>query len=270
MSAPGWSTFGDAARFGAARHERILGRGTFKKVVAIRPDGPAGAEYARAEYRPHEGWLEKDFNGRVRFEREVRAMAALEGAHVMPVIAADLTGEHPWFVMPLADENLEGMAETVRTRAEAAAALGQVVDGVATMHAREFIHRDLKPNNIFRVEGRWVIGDLGLLRDIARVSETYRDLTLLGSHRAPELRLSMRSATRASDVFSLGWIVQNVVPMVERVVAGRAQPFKAMEGAVALRTVVARCLAEEPGDRYPSAVELRPDLVRALAEWAAA
>jgi serine/threonine protein kinase len=205
----------------------------------------------------------------VRFEREVRAMAALEGSNVMPVIAADLSGEHPWFVMPLADENLEGMAATVRTRAEAAGVLEQVVDGVATMHAREYIHRDLKPNNIFRVEGRWVIGDLGLLRDIGRISETYRDLTLLGSHRAPELRMSMRSATRASDVFALGWIIQNVVPMVERVVTGRGQPFRALPGAVALRSVVARCLEEEPGDRYPSAVELRPELVRALAECAA-
>jgi serine/threonine protein kinase len=269
MTAADWTRFGEHERFGAARPERILGRGTFKKVVAIRPGGPDGAEYARAEYRPHEGWLETDFNGRVRFEREVRAMAALAGGNVMPVVAADLSGEHPWFAMPLADENLEGMAQRVATRAGAAAALKEVMDGVATMHEREYIHRDLKPNNIFLVGGRWVIGDLGLLRDIGRISETYQDLTLLGSHRAPELRMSMRSATRASDVFSLGWIIQNVVPMVEREVTGRAQPFKAMEGAASLRAVTARCLAEEPQDRYPSAVALRPDLFRALDDWVA-
>lgn len=264
-----WTTHGDHARFGAARAERTLGHGTFKKVVAIRPDGPDGVEYARAQYKPREQWLETDFNGRVRFCREVRAMAALADTNVMPVVAADLGAEHPWFAMPLAEQDLEGLGLLVRTRADAADALRQVVDGLAAMHTREFIHRDLKPNNIFRIVGRWVIGDLGLLRDIGRISETYRDLTLLGSHRAPELRMSMRSGTRASDVFSLGWTIQYVVPQVERVVTGRAQPFRAMEGAKRLRDVVARCLQEEASDRYPSAAELRPELLRALEEWAA-
>jgi serine/threonine protein kinase len=197
-------------------------------------------------------------------------MAALADTHVMPVVAADLSVEHPWFAMPIAEQNFEGLASLVRTRGEAAAAFRQVLDGLAAMHAREYIHRDLKPNNLFRVDGRWVIGDLGLLRDIATTSRTYPDLTLLGSHRAPELRLSMRSATRASDVFSLGWIVQNIVPQVERAVSGRAQPFRAMEGAAQLRAVVARCLEEDPMARYPSAVDLRPDLLRALEEWGAA
>lgn len=269
MNDVAWTTFGDHAPFATARIERMLGRGTFKKVVAIRPHGPDGPEYARAEYKPHERWLEVDFDGRVRFCREVRAMAALADTYVMPVVAADLGVEHPWFAMPLAEQNLEGLARLVRTRAEAADAFRQVLEGLAAMHAREYIHRDLKPNNIFRIDGRWVLGDLGLLRDIGTTSRTYPDLTLLGSHRAPELRLSMRSATRASDVFSLGWIVQNIVPQVERAVSGRAQPFRAMEGAARLRAVVSRCLEEEATGRYPSAVELRPDLLSALEEWAA-
>jgi hypothetical protein len=81
--------------------------------------------------------------------------------------------------------------------------------------------------------------------------------------------MSMRSATRASDVFSLGWMVQNLVPGIERAVTGRAQPFKAMAGGAELRAVVDRCLQEEPQDRYPSAIALRDDLVRALVAWAA-
>jgi serine/threonine protein kinase len=264
----GWTEFGEVARFATAEPTRRLGRGTFKRVVVVRPDGPGGREYAMAHYGPQEEWLEDQFSGRERFCREVRAMRTLAQTNVMPVVAADLRGKSPWFVMPLADANLEGMPKLVTDRAAVVEVFRQVLDAVASMHANDFIHRDLKGNNIFRVDGRWVVSDLGLLRDFRTLSTTVGDAKLAGSNRPPELHMSLRDATSASDVFALGFLVRQMLPSVERVFTGISNPFAFLPATADLRPVIAKCLQPEPADRYPDAVALRPDLLKALGSWA--
>jgi eukaryotic-like serine/threonine-protein kinase len=54
---------------------------------------------------------------------------------------------------PLADGELLAMARGIAS-------------ALAHIHGRGSVHRDVKPENIFRVEGRWKLGDFGFARSI--------------------------------------------------------------------------------------------------------
>lgn len=103
-----------------------------------------------------------------RFVREIgflRDHGSVEG--VLPLIDAHLPdkptrSDQPWLAMPIATPI--GMA--LRGRA-----LGDVVEAVATLADtlwrlhREFgiAHRDIKPGNLYELDGAWLIGDFGLV-----------------------------------------------------------------------------------------------------------
>jgi serine/threonine protein kinase len=43
------------------------------------------------------------------------------------------------------------------------AALGEIAATLASLAAGGVAHRDIKPDNLFELDGRWVIGDFGLV-----------------------------------------------------------------------------------------------------------
>ncbi len=73
---------------------------------------------------------------------------------------------------------------------------------LAHIHARGSVHRDVKPENVFRVEGRWKLGDFGLVRALegAQMSGSCAKGTL--RYMAPEALNNEIIA--ATDVYALG------------------------------------------------------------------
>lgn len=91
---------------------------------------------------------------------------------------------------------------------------------LALLHGENIAHRDVKPNNLYRYEGKWVISDLGLI-DIPGGEPLTIGARALGPRYflAPEMIMSPdRDDCRPADVYSLGktlWCVltgQNVPP----------------------------------------------------------
>ncbi|WP_225652066.1 protein kinase domain-containing protein [Streptomyces pseudogriseolus] len=99
-----------------------------------------------------------------RMLREIEVAQKLgTNRHVMPVL--DFSPRAEWFVMPTAQSTAERLQPELQ---HDPAALRALVDAVASAladaHRLDYLHRDIKPANILLLDGRWVLGDWGIVR----------------------------------------------------------------------------------------------------------
>jgi serine/threonine protein kinase/WD40 repeat protein/tetratricopeptide (TPR) repeat protein len=156
----------------------------------------------------------------------------------------------------------------------------QVADALGYAHRQGILHRDIKPSNLLLdAQGTVWITDFGLAK-----SEGADELThtgdIVGTVRfmAPE-RFDGRSLPQ-SDVYGLGLTLYELLTLrpafddpnrarlIERVLHEPPAPPRKVEPHVPrdLETVVLKCLAKEPAERYASAEALAEDLRRFLAD----
>jgi serine/threonine protein kinase len=145
----------------------FLGRGGNGKVYrAVNSKAVTGALK-----RLHRGVTEQR---RQRFDDEIAAMRAcgdIRGClRILDSYAPGAPGGQ-WFVMGLAEPLTEALGQEppLRTVAEA---VRDIAQALAEMHQRGYAHRDLKPDNLFRFEGRWAVGDFGLADFEGKNAET--------------------------------------------------------------------------------------------------
>jgi serine/threonine protein kinase len=97
----------------------------------------------------------------------------------------------------------------------------QLIDGLFALHGIGYYHRDLKPDNILLVDGRWKVGDLGLLSDReahGQIDKKYEKIgpagflspeatnKAFGNHRTPRFSFDCAIDER-SDVYQLTLII---------------------------------------------------------------
>jgi hypothetical protein len=183
--------------------------------------------------------------------------------------------------------------KTLHERLGLLASTVAIVDALAYAHDRGIIHRDLKPANVLVGEfGETVVIDWGLAKDVRATDDTQDPLpavasaadsqmtaagSILGtpSFMAPE-QARGEDADERTDVYALGAILYTVlagVPpfvggdtatVLRRVLDESPRPLGELEPdiPVDLQTIVARAMARDRADRYPSAKELATDLAR--------
>lgn len=221
-----------------------------------------------------------------RFFREARIAATVEHPHVIQVF----DGGHEGGVLFLAMERLEGesLGERLDRGAmaidEALEVFGRIMDGVAAVHARGVVHRDLKPDNVYLAHqhGRALtpkVLDFG----ISKLKEPGRDLTALGTvlgtpvYMAPEQIANTRDVDARADVYSLGVMLyealtgalpygdDSLVDLFRRSQRGDATPVRALRPEVppALAQVVEKALRPDPSHRFASVDEMRAALLTA-------
>jgi tetratricopeptide (TPR) repeat protein len=146
-------------------------------------------------------------------------------------------------------------------------------------HSLGIVHRDVKPGNLLVDQvGKLWVGDFGLARLGADAGLTLSG-DLLGTLRymAPEQALARHGLVdHRADIYGLGATLYELLTLrsavtgteraeiVRQVAFEEAAPPRRFDRAIPmeLETITLKCLAKNPGDRYPTAAELAEDLRR--------
>jgi serine/threonine protein kinase len=146
-----------------------------------------------------------------RFVREARILAGINHPNLVPVHRAGESQGFSYYVMDFLEA--ETLAERLRRGPlppdEAVALARDVLAALEAVHRRMIVHRDVKPGNIFLLEGRAVIGDLGVAKSAdAGAPPLTGEGKAMGSpgYMAPE-QMAGREVTPATDLFAVGLVL---------------------------------------------------------------
>ncbi len=247
---------------------------------------------------------------RARFRREAEILARLDHPGICAVLDADLDGESPYIAM----RYIEGetlAAALVRAReerdrgetpaspsdsatsasrllaprrplelAETLSFFERTARALHAAHEAGVVHRDVKPGNLMvSAEGAPVILDFGLAQDDAEASaQLTRSDEVFGTpaYISPEQLESGRHVDRATDVYSLGVVLYEVLTLT--------RPFQADSNAALaeairsaplppprkwnpnlpadLAVVLETALERDVARRYPTALDFAEELRR--------
>jgi len=157
---------------------------------------------------------------RARFEREARAAAQIQSAHVVEVHDYGVEGETPYIVMELLRG--EDLAARLDKRgklslAEAIRITQPICKALRRAHELGLVHRDLKPGNVFlaRQDDDEIVKllDFGIAKSVSPGTPQSGDVTrsgnLVGSplYMSPEQIRKSKEVDHRSDLWSLGVIL---------------------------------------------------------------
>ena len=222
-----------------------------------------------------------------RFLREMKVAAKLASPHAVKVLEVGRRGDggDPYMVMELLEgDSLVAIASRGPVPVEKAVAwIAQACDALEEAHAKGFVHRDAKLDNIFLAKtptgGEIVkVLDFGLARGLRRAGSE-ATLTpadqVLGSPRymSPEQLVAARDVDPRTDIWALGVCLYRLISgrfpfpgdtFGELCVQVMSKPVPELDAPKRVRRVIMKCLSREVAKRYANAGELRVALTRAL------
>jgi serine/threonine protein kinase len=220
-----------------------------------------------------------------RFEREARAIAAVNHPHVCSLY--DVGPDY--LVMEYVEgESLHGPVPL----AQALALAEQILDALDAAHQKGIVHRDLKPGNILLTKSGVKVLDFGLAKiqhapavdSLSQVATQSVSLTAEGSilgtlpYMSPE-QVEGHDADTRSDIFAFGVVLYELIAgtrpftgktqanLVASILKEEPRPLFEMQPRTprGLAEVVRICLEKDPEKRWQSARDVRHAL-----RWVAA
>jgi len=217
-----------------------------------------------------------------RFQREARAIAALNHPHICTLY--DVGPDY------LVMEFIDGKSLRGPLPLPAVFEFGaQIADALHCAHSKAVVHRDLKPANILVTKSGIKLLDFGLAKMAAQPSPSEaavtitepltKDHTILGTlqYMSPE-QLEAKPADARSDVFAFGLVLYEMIcgkpafqaesqaSLIAAILKEEPAPLPSREPLTppALDRLLRKCLAKDPDKRWQSAADLRDEL-----EWIA-
>ncbi len=216
-----------------------------------------------------------------RFAREIRLAASLQQANIVPLLSSGEAAGLPYYTMPFVD-GLSLRDRLIKTGAlpisEVINVLRDVARALAYAHERGVVHRDIKPDNVLISGGAAVVTDFGIAKAIsaARTEGSDATLTQAGSgvgtpaYMAPEQAAGDPHVDCRADVYAFGCLAYEVLAgetpfhgrsMQQTLAAHFSEQapnvgVKRADTPEPLASLVAQCLAKDPGDRPQSGAEL--------------
>ena len=224
---------------------------------------------------------------RTRFRREAAAAAALRHPNIVTVHEVGEADGHAYLAMELVAGGCT-LAELTRSGPmrpkDAARTALAVAEAITAAHALGLLHRDLKPANVLvEVGGVPKVTDFGLAKWVQPDTSTLAGEaatvsgTVFGSpgYMAPEQADPQLGETGFGvDIYALGALLYHLLTgrppftaatttaTLTQVLHAKPLPPRRLNPAVpaGLETICLKCLAKDPGQRYPTASALAADL----------
>jgi eukaryotic-like serine/threonine-protein kinase len=210
------------------------------------------------------------------FQREAEVIAALEHPAIVPVYDFGWHGEQPYIVMRyMSGGSLDDrLARSELKLTEMAHILKRVSEALDAAHARNIIHRDVKPSNIlFDSTGEAFLSDFGIAKSKPITDDDGEWLVGTPAYMSPE-QVKGDTVDGRSDVYALGVVLYRLltgqlpfssdsttalinahvdmpVPDVRQVRANIPAVWQ---------EVVAKAMAKDPNARYATAGDFARDV----------
>ena len=222
-----------------------------------------------------------------RFRREIQLAAKLQHPHIVPVLAAGISGGLPYYTMPF----IEG--ESLRARLartgelpvqEAARILRDVLSALSYAHEHGVVHRDIKPDNVLLTGNHAVVADFGVAKALSASTNPGSSLTSLGvalgtpAYMSPEQAAADPTTDHRADLYGVGAMAYEMLTgqqvfsarspqaMLAAHVSQRPEAIDVRRPSVPreVSSLIMRSLEKHAADRPQSAAEMLAQLEAAV------
>jgi serine/threonine-protein kinase len=208
----------------------------------------------------------------VRFFSEAQSVARISHPSVVKVLDFGQEDDLPYLVMELVPGGSLALPEGERLLPERAVELiTQAAEGAGAAHAGGLVHRDIKPANILIDEmGDAKLADFGIASTVSGERMTGTGAAIGSPHYISPERVSGGDATPASDVYSLGIVLYELIAGQRPFEGGNATMIaishidQAPEAPSVhnpdldpgIDAIIMRCLAKDPAQRFADGAAL--------------
>ena len=221
--------------------------------------------------------LLKDAESRKRFEREAKAVAALNHPNICTIHEIDEAEGRTFLALEFIEgESLPARIERGPLPLEDALDLArQTADGLQAAHEKAIVHRDIKPGNLLITpKGQLKILDFGLALLTEDSKLTQLDTTLgTIAYMSPEQSMAAGTDSR-TDIWALGVVLYEMVSgqlpfrgdydraVMYSITSEEPEPLTGLRTGVPmeLEWLIGKCLAKQAPGRYQNAADLIVDL----------
>ena len=273
----------DVTNFGRYELRGLVGSGGMGEVYEAfdrEQNRTVALKLLPAPLASDEGFVE-------RFRRESFAAAQLNDPHVIPIHRyGDIDGRLYIDMRLVKGLDLAGVLQRdgPLEASRAVSFISQAAEALDAAHAANLIHRDVKPSNLLVTPGDFVyLVDFGIAH-VFGMGTTGKALTATGAtigtldYMAPERFIGKTEVDSRTDVYSLTCV------LYECLTGGRPFPVEGLPALLhahlntapprpsqvrpdlpaALDDVIAKGMAKDPDDRYPTTGDLAQDATNAL------